>query len=467
MMGLTEAVAEFIQARTLQDVPADALGKAKKAIADTFAVILAGAGSEVAPPLLRYAEQTGECGIIPILGTGRTASPEMAALVNGTFGHALDFDDVLSMMPAHPSAVILPALCAGARLEKLPGKALIEAYVIGIEVGGKIGQAITVGHYHRGFHGTGTLAIFSALGALAKCHRLDVATTQTAFGIASSLASGLQRNFGTMTKPLHTGWASRAALAAVDLARSGFTAAPDILEAPSGFFAAYGVEASRPETAIDRLGNPWVIVDPGLALKRFPCCYASHRGMDGVLHLRRRLGLNAENLKDLHCRMPPGGMRVLIYPDPKTGLEGKFSLQYALAAGILDGEYSLWSFTDEAVNLPPIRDLLARMYVSEDPRCAGNDPLLETRSSGSRGYVEVEAVRADGRRDTVRVDHAPGHPSRELTWEDISAKFMDCAAQARIDLDKAEQALSILACLETCPDIGEVVTLLHEGRAVH
>ena len=461
MTGLTEALAEFIHAKTLQDLPPEAIDKAKKAIADTFAVILAGAGSEVAPPLLRYVEQSGENGISPILGSGRMAAPEMAALVNGTFGHALDFDDVLSMMPAHPSAVILPALFADPRAGKLTGRALIEAYAIGVEVGGKIGLAITVGHYHRGFHGTGTLALFSALGALAKRYRLDVATTQTAFGIAASTASGLQRNFGTMTKPLHTGWASRSALAAVNLARSGFTAAQDVLEAPAGFFAAYGVEASRPEAAIDQLGNPWVIVDPGLALKRFPCCYASHRGMDGVLQLRQCLGLGVENLDRLECRMPPGGMRVLIYPHPKTGLEGKFSLQYALAAGVIDGEYTLWSFTDEAVNRPQIRDLLKRIWVGEDPRCAGNDPLLETRSSGSRGFVEVEAVRTDGRRETVRVDQAPGHPSRELTWDDVSAKFMDCAAQARIDLDKAKRALSILARLETCTDIGEVVALLH------
>jgi 2-methylcitrate dehydratase PrpD len=221
------------------------------------------------------------------------------------------------------------------------------------------------------------------------------------------------------------------------------------------------VEASRPEAAIDRLGNPWVIVEPGLALKRFPCCYAAHRGMDGVLQLRQRLGLNAANLDRLACRMPPGGMRVLTYPHPKTGLEGKFSLQYALAAGVLDGRYSLRSFTDDAVNRPQVRDLLARIRVGEDPRCAGDDPLLETRSSGSRGFVEVEAVRTDGRRDTVRVDQAPGHPSRELTWDDLSAKFMDCAAQACIEPDKAERALSILARLESCEDVGEVVALLH------
>jgi 2-methylcitrate dehydratase PrpD len=461
MTGLTAALAAFIHGKTLCDVPPEALDKAKKAIADTFAVMLAGAGSEIAPPLLRYVEQAGERGASPILGSGRTASPEMAALVNGTFGHALDFDDVLSLMPAHPSAVIVPALCAAPPAGPLAGRTLLEAYVIGVEVGGQIGAAITVGHYHRGFHGTGTLAIFSALSALAKRYCLGVATIQTAFGIAASMASGLQRNFGTMTKPLHTGWAARSALAAIQLARSGFTAAPDVLEAPAGFFAAYGVEASCPEAAINRLGNPWVILNPGLALKRFPCCYAAHRGMDGVLQLRQGLGLNAETLERLECRMPPGGMRVLIYPQPQTGLEGKFSLQYALAAGVLDGTYTLWSFTDEAVQRAQIRDLLARISVSEEPRCADNDPLLETRSSGSRGFVEVEALRKDGRRETVRVDQAPGHPARELTWDDIAAKFMDCAAQTRIDLGKAQRAFGLLTQLETCPDIDAVVALLH------
>jgi 2-methylcitrate dehydratase PrpD len=154
-------------------------------------------------------------------------------------------------------------------------------------------------------------------------------------------------------------------------------------------------------------------------------------------------------------------MRVLTYPQPTTGLEAKFSLQYALAAGVLDGQYTLWSFTDEAVNRAPIRDLLARIWVGEEPRCAGDDPLIETRSSGSRGFVEVEAVLSDGRREAVRVDQAPGHPARELTWDDIAAKFMDCAAQAHVDPGKAKRALSILARLETCADIGEVVALLH------
>src|ERR1700712_4024885 len=205
VMSATQRVASFIHGTTLDALPSDAIPKAKKAIADTFAAILSGVGSEVAEPLTRYVAATRAAGDVPILGTGLATSPETAALVNGTFGHALDYDDVLSMMPAHPSAVILPALLASLDGARLSGRSLIEAYVIGVEVGGKIGIGMTVGHYHRGYHATGSLALFSGLAALLKLHHTDVETSRLAFGIAGSMASGLRRNFGTMTKPLHTG----------------------------------------------------------------------------------------------------------------------------------------------------------------------------------------------------------------------------------------------------------------------
>ena len=152
---------------------------------------------------------------------------------------------------------------------------------------------------------------------------------------------------------------------------------------------------------------------------------------------------------------------MLTYPQPKTGLEGKFSLQYALAAGVLDGQYTLWSCTDEAVHRTQLHALYPRLSVAEDPRCTGDDALLETRSSGNRGVVEVEAVRTDGQRATVRIARAPGHPSCELTWDDIATKFMDCVTHTRINPGKAERAFGILKRLETCVDVREVLTLLH------
>ena len=460
MPGLTESIGRFVASAERSAFSPIATENSKRVLADTFAVIVAGAGSEVAEPLKRYAERCASTGPSPILGTSMRVPMEISALVNGTFGHALDFDDVLTMMPGHPSAIIMAALLATTGERALSGAELIEAHIVGIEVGAKIGLAITIGHYDRGFHGTGTLGIFSAVAALAKVHRLDAETTRIALGIASSMASGVRRNFGTMTKPLHTGWAARSAVAAVELARCGFTAAPDVLEAKAGFFASYGVEASDPEIGIAALGNPWTIVDPGIALKQWPCYNGSQRGMHGVLQLRQRLGFDAGTLERLECRMPPGGMKVVIYPRPVTGLEGKFSLHYVLAAGVLDGKYSLSTFSDAAVRRPEIAALYAKIDAHEDPRCGAGDPHLASRPGGARGFVEVEVRLADGRSDVVRVDAAPGHPSHPLSWRDIEQKFIDCAVHGCIEPQRASEALGAIRRLEECRDIRAIAALL-------
>ena len=460
-MGATAAIAAFIANTFTRDFPPDSTEKAKKVIADTFAAIIAGAGAEVAAPLLRYLDAARAPGPIPILATGITAAPETAALVNGTFGHALDYDDVLSIMPAHPSAVIIAALLASLNGRRVSGTSFIEAYIVGIEVGGNIGLGMTNGHYQRGFHATGTLALFSALAALAKLHGFDMATTQQAFGIGSSMSSGLRRNFGTMTKPLHTGIAARSALTAHNLAAAGFTAAPDVLEAKAGFFSSYGVPESSPDVTVKGLGKPFIIVDPGIALKKFPCCYASHRAIDGLLALRAKLACDASSIEKIICRMPPGGMHVLTYPRPATGLEGKFSLHYPLAAAAVAGRCGLWTFTDEAVRRKEIESLYPRIDAAEDPACRGDDPLFETRSSGSKGFVEVEVHLRDGRADKIRVDKAPGSPARELTWNDLHEKFADCARHSqRISESAANEAFETIRQLEQVEDIALVTDRL-------
>src|SRR6478672_2935964 len=168
MPGLTESIARFVADTGADDFPPQTTERAKKIVADTFACIIAGAGSEVARPLLRYVERSGATGDRAVLGTNVRTSAELAAMVNGTFGHSLDFDDVLPMMPGHPSAIVLSAVLASMGRSTVTGLQLLEAYVVGIEVGAKIGLGITNGHYNRGFHGTGTLGIFSAAAGLSK-----------------------------------------------------------------------------------------------------------------------------------------------------------------------------------------------------------------------------------------------------------------------------------------------------------
>jgi len=143
-------------------------------------------------------------------------------------------------------------------------------------------------------------------------------------------------------------------------------------------------------------------------------------------------------------------------------LEGKFSLPYTLAAGALDGKYTLETFTDAAVRRPEIERFYARIQAAEDPSCRGDDPHFEKLSSGSRGFVEVEVRLRDGRTERVRVDKAPGSPGRDMSWDELRTKFMDCARQSRrITQDAAGRAFEAIRNIENADDIGSIVRLLH------
>jgi 2-methylcitrate dehydratase PrpD len=463
--AVTEELAAFVVRTHASVMPDLVLERAGKAAIDAFAAIVAGATSEVALPLIQYVARSGGHGNAVVLGTDVTTSPELAALANGTFGAALEYDDVFSAMPGHPAAVIVPALCAELVREPMDGLRFLEAFAIGYEVGAKVALGIGPGHYRRGFHATGTLAMFSALGGVAKVRRMSTDQIRTAFGVASSMAAGIHANFGTMMKPFHSGWAARCAIAAADLAELGYTASLNVLEEENGgFIAAYGTPESDPQKALATLANPWSLVDPGFALKKFPSCFAGHRAIDGILTLRAKLGLTAKNVEKVTCRFATGIPRVMRYPDPKTGLEAKFSTEYALAVGVLDGKYTLWSFTDEAVRRPAVRAMLGKIEVIEDERCFGDDPAERAKSIGTRGYYEVEARTRSGATATVRVDRAPGHPTRELSWQDLREKFVDCAQTAGLSAADAPRLYEDLRNLRQCADVGALVDRMRNPR---
>jgi 2-methylcitrate dehydratase PrpD len=453
---LTAAVADFVDRHP--PIPPEVAESARKVIADSLSCIVAGAASEVAEPMLAYLQRTGRTGAVPLLGTAVSADPEAAALANGTFGHGLDYDDGSVLTPVHPSVTMVAALLAAGG--SIDGRRFVDAYTIGVEVAIKLGVGIGIDHYERGFHGTSTLGTLGAVAALARARRLPSAVTRQALGIAASMAGGVQANFGSMVKPLHTGLAARNAVAAIELAASGFSASDTVLEHPGGFFAAFGSEHSDAARTISSLGNPLCVLDPGMSLKRYACCYASHRPMQGLLELRGQLNLDADNVDEVACLLAPGSLRALIHPRPRNGLEGKFSLEYALAAGVADGAYSLWTFTDEAVQRPHVQALLPRMKVSEDPRCAQGDPNAGHVGPSRRGFVLLSVRTRDGRSAQTRIDKLPGSPDQPLNWQDVEQKFFDCARSAKLDDDRCRSAWRTISALDACPDVADLTAAL-------
>ena len=225
---------------------------------------------------------------------------------------------------AHPSVTVLPAVLALGEKLKAPGKACLEAYLVGMEVISKVGRAINPDHYDKGWHSTGTLGTLGAASASSKLLKLDAERIRMALGIAASMSSGLRANFGTMTKSFHAGHAARNGVESALLASRGFTASKDVLESDLGFCDLFTEGKNYDlQKIVEGLGDPFSILSPGVGKKPYPSCAATHSFLDGIFGLIERYDIKAEDVDSVECgifyRLPTQ----LIHSNPQTGLEGK------------------------------------------------------------------------------------------------------------------------------------------------
>ncbi len=424
-MGLTAEIAHFVLENP--PVPDSVLERATRHLVDGVAVMLAGAAAESGRISREHLRELGGKPQAVVVGSRLRAPLQLAAWANGTAAHALDYDDTqLATDPrsvygllTHPTAPVLPAALAAAEHVGASGAEFLDAYVVGVEVACRTADAVDPRHYRDGFHSTGTLGTFGACAAAARLLRCDLDQTLRAFGLAASMAAGLRENFGTMTKPFHAGRAAENGVLAVLLARRGWTAATNILEAKRGFYsaAAGGYDASKIE---GRLGNPYFFESPGISIKPYPSGSLSHPAQDVLLELVREHEVRPEDVERIEVGVNSHVPNALIHSRPQTALEAKFSLQFQMAVGVVDRRAGLAQFTDDRVRDPQVRALMERVHVYVDPEIE------------ALGYNEMRMKVAihlrDGRVLSGRADMARGHPRKPLSREEVSEKFLECAA---------------------------------------
>jgi len=288
--GATERVARYVADTDFARAPAALTGEVRRAIVDLFAATLAARNDDGFRALHRVVSEDMKAGPCTVIATGEKTTPSHAALLNGGAGHALDYDDVSDTLYGHPTVALIPPLLAVAESRGLSGHALVEAYSIGFDVAVAIALALPVWpHFDRGWHATASIGGMSATAALCRLMKLSVEQTRNALGIAGSMVVSSRQNFGTMTKPLHPGLSSFNAVLAARLAESGFTADPDQLEKPLGYFAVFGVDSDLSKLQ-DSLDSPYAMLRDGVSFKKFPCCYNTHRTADAAVALSKRLG---------------------------------------------------------------------------------------------------------------------------------------------------------------------------------
>ena len=454
-MSLTEDVVRFITDTPAEAIPPEAITAAKRALLDTAGVTLAGV-PEDGPTIVRDLVSENGPGPVSILGSDQRALLLDAALATGTAAHALDYDDTTVPLHGHPSAPLLPAVFALAEERGCSGPALLDAFVIGFEVEARLGHAVDPSHYLHGWHATATAGTLGVAAAGARLAGLDAERTGHALGIALSLAGGSRANFGSMTKPLHVGNAARGGLQSVLLAERGFTAAEDSIGGPMGFLELFAAEGEAVPERLESLGERWGIVDPGINVKRYPCCYGTARSADGLFALVGEHDLQPDQVERIDVRLEPGGLAALIHPRPQDGLQGKFSMQYVLAAILLDGELRLSTFEDEAVLRPEARSLIERIHTSEGapPPELGDVPK----------FSHVEVTLAGGGRIEHAVDEAAGSADHPLSWDELADKYRDTAGRV-LDTEAVERGIERFATLDSARGVDGLIADLCPATA--
>ena len=463
--GLTRYVGSFVQQTKFENIPADVVELGKKSILDGLGLALAGSRAESGPISRKLVQQSGATdGNATIIGTAQKTSPRFAALVNGISIHADDFDDTqlaaakdrVYGLLMHPTVPVLPAIFALAEQRTVTGKEWLTAYHVGAEVECKIAEAISPRHYQDGFHTTGTCGPFGSAAACAKLLQFDLTKILRTFGLAASQSGGLRENFGTMTKPYQAGHAAESGLVSAEFVALGWTAAEQILEADRGFFHAAG--GSFDAAAImNRLGEPWTFASPGVSLKPYPSGSLTHPAMTELARLMEANNIQASQVEQIDVGANHNMTTTLLHHNPKTGLEGKFSMEYCLAILLLERKAGLAQFSDKNVQREDVHDMILRINFHVDP---------EAESAGFDKMTSIlKITMKDGKAVSGRAEFGRGSPANPMSFEEAAVKFRGCAEFAEWPQSKTERIISFVKALETAPDVAVLSRLLSAAAA--
>ena len=440
--GATRGVVDAVASLPLHDLPADAARVARHCLLDFLGCALAGSGEPLTGILVDELAggDVSAGGEAAVLGRRLRARAVDAALVNGAAGHALDFDDTHLALSGHPTVPVAPAVLAVGERAGASGAEVLAAFVAGVETECRIGLLVNPGHYASGFHATATLGAFGAAAACAHLLDLDDDRRLHALGLAGTQAAGLKAVFGTMSKPLHAGRAAATGVLAASLAARGFTSSTGILEAPQGFAATHTDGPADPGVLAGAAGR-FLVRDT--LFKHHAACYLTHAAIEAALLIGREEQVRPADVDGADVVVHRSCLDVCAIPEPRTGLEGKFSLRATVAMALLgDDTADPAAYTDDRMGAPDLVDIRDRVLVVPD------GPLPATAAT-------VRVRTTDGR--TVERGWDTGVPDTDLDLQGqrLGAKFRALAVPVIGD-DRAAEVLDMVERLSELKAVADL-----------
>ena len=453
-MGATEQLARFIAETDSDTVSEEALDAATTGLLDAVGTALTVAAQESDDPIIEYTRRVGGTPTSRVIGTDIKTSAPDAALANGTLSYAAGYDSIGTGGFGHGAAVLMPTVLAlGEQLHR-SGLEVLEAYVLGYEVGARMGTNIGAGHYACGWSSVCTVWTLAAAAAASRLMKLDVEQTRTALGIAASHASRLQANAGYMVSSFHAGNSARGGVVAATLASMGYDANPDIMEAPRGYLAAFGDQQSDLGGMTLHLGEaPYNIVSPGFYVKEWPCCYTSQGAISMVLGLLAKFEISPEQVDGVEFT-GFGASGFLNRPNVNTSSGAKASLQFIIAAAVVQGNITHDTFTEENVKSTPIQQMMARITLSKNPARATPAASITGVDRSQRVTIRLN----DGNEVTDAIERI----TNTLEGQQVDAKF-EANACRLLPGEQAKRALGLLRNLKKVPDVTEIMDSVTTG----
>ena len=458
----TAAAAEFVEKITFDAIPTEAMHIGKRCLLDGLGLIVAGSEEHSVQLLVEEAEHMGGRPEALLLTRADAKVPApIAARVLGTAGHAHDWDDSqVSVDPTHIYGLLthptIPALSSALAMAQkvggIDGRTLMLAFLTGFEVECKISEWMLPQHYVKGMHSSGTVGTFGAYAAAAKLVGLSGKKLRHGFGIAASFAAGIRCNFGTMTKPLHVGRAAENGVTAALLAARGFTADPDALDGPWGFYAVHGGGISE-KKVLQGFGKVWTIVEPGVSIKPYPCGVLTHPTIDLMLKLVTENALIPEDIESVKVYAGTNILNPIRYPIAANHLQAKFSLPAVLAMIVLARKAGKREFSDEFVGSTAMQSMQKRVTMELDPEIEkmGFNKMRSCISIRLKNGQEVAGWADECYR---------GGPENPMSDTELEAKVRSCC-EGVLDSNAQSRLIKKAWTVEELGDAAELMKILN------
>lgn len=412
-------LARLVTRSRWEDMPEAARHEARRSILNFFGTALGGCRDRATETALHVMAPFAAAAEATVVGRPERMDILNAAFLNAISGNVFDFDDTHPRTIIHPTAPVAPALFALAERQRITGAALLHAFILGVEIECRLGNAISPGHYRRGWHITSTCGVFGAAAATAKCLRLEVERTIWALGNASAQSSGLVETLGSMAKSIGVGNAARNGLLSAMLAEKGFAGPKMPVEGPRGFLRVTG-ESPDWSALTEGLGQRWEICQN--TYKPYPCGVVLNPVLDACLELRSAPGFSPERIASILVEGHPLLRERTDRPDVATGREAQVSAQHSVAVALLTGAAGVEQYCDAAVKNADVLRLRSKVQMADNPAFT---------IDGAQVTVSFQ----DGTEKRIHIDMARGSQSRPLTDAEIEAKVRQLAAYGCPDLD--------------------------------